>query len=239
MQETMRVTEFAPASVIESTPTRVSAEAGSVGSLPTPDPSAPTEGPTQAAWGPPQFARPSYTGGFAGSAFALQPDGTLRCPAAHPLYPQERRLERNGSLRIVYAARIAHCRSCPLREQCQGHRSPTVKPRRVSAVFEPLSSHDGSASPSVEPPSLLDASASPSAEALSQPVAFLPPSQNVALASTASGLAQAPWSASYGPPRFARPSYTGGFAGSAFALQPDGTLRCPADHPLYLAFAKT
>jgi hypothetical protein len=48
------------------------------------------------------------------------------------------RRERNGSLRLVYAARIAHCRSCPLREQCQGHGSQTVKPRRVSAVFHPL-----------------------------------------------------------------------------------------------------
>jgi hypothetical protein len=39
------------------------------------------------------------------------PDGTLRCPANHPLYPQERRPERNGSLRVLYAARIGHCRT--------------------------------------------------------------------------------------------------------------------------------
>jgi hypothetical protein len=65
-------------------------------------------------YGPPQWARPSFTGGFPGSAFTLQPDGTLRCPADRPLYPQERRPERDGSLRVLYAARISHCRSCQM-----------------------------------------------------------------------------------------------------------------------------
>jgi hypothetical protein len=263
----MRLTEFAPAKVVESMP--VPAQGMELVPVSAPDQSAPTAGPTQTAWpasyGPPRFARPSFTGGFAGSAFALQSDGTLRCPADHPLYPQERRLEHNGSLRLVYAARIAHCRACPLREQCQGHGSQTVKPRRVSAVFEPLSENPvlprKSTSPSVETPSqsvgpasppverafLPDDPIPPPVEALSQPDELpspsvevsslsnepVPPSQEVALAVPAEGLAQAPWSVSYGPPRFARPSHTGGFAGSAFALQPDGTLRCPADHPLY------
>lgn len=93
--------------------------------------------PSPVQYGPPQWARSSFTGGFAGSAFPLQADGTLRCPADHPLYPQERRPERNGSLRVLYAARIGHCRRCPLREQCQ-ESSESVKPRRVSAVFWPL-----------------------------------------------------------------------------------------------------
>ena len=100
-------------------------------------------------YGPPQWARPSFTHGFAGSAFALQPDGTLRCPADHPLYPQERRPERDGSLRVLYAARIGHCRACPLRCQCQ-ESSSSVKPRRVSAVFWPLSSHRSDSSPPLE-----------------------------------------------------------------------------------------
>jgi hypothetical protein len=60
----------------------------------------------QGQYGPAHFARPSFTGGFPGSAFTPQPDGTLRCPADHPLYPQERRPERDGSLRVLYAARI-------------------------------------------------------------------------------------------------------------------------------------
>ncbi len=92
-----------------------------------------------ASYGPPQWAQPSFTHGFPGSAFTPQPDGTLRCPSGHPLYLQERRLERNGSLRVLYAARIGHCRSCPLREQCQESGS-TKKPRRVSAVFWPRTS---------------------------------------------------------------------------------------------------
>ena len=79
------------------------------------------------------------TKGFAGTDFALQPDGTLRCPADHPLYPQEQRAERDGSVRVLSAARIGHCRSCPLRAQCQ-ENTTTSKPRRVSALFWPLTS---------------------------------------------------------------------------------------------------
>jgi len=87
--------------------------------------------------GPPQWAKRSFPGGFPGSALTLQPDGTLRCPADHPLYAHERRPEHDGSLRVLSAGRIGFCRTCPLREQCQEHPS-TKKPRRVSAVFWPL-----------------------------------------------------------------------------------------------------
>ncbi len=45
--------------------------------------------------------------------------------------------ERNGSLRVLYAARIGHCHTCPLRALCQ-ESSTTIKPRRVSAVYWPL-----------------------------------------------------------------------------------------------------
>jgi hypothetical protein len=51
-------------------------------------------------------------------------DGTLPCPENHPLSPQERRLEHDGILRVVYAARIGHCPGCPLREPVSGARSP-------------------------------------------------------------------------------------------------------------------
>jgi hypothetical protein len=130
----MRTTEFAPAQMGESAPfvepVRVSP--------PTP----------QVQYGPPHWARPSFTGGFPGCAFLPQPDGTLRCPADRPLYPQERRPERDGSVRVLYAARIGACRSCPLREQCQASAT-TIKARRVSAVYWPVSS---SSSTSGEPP---------------------------------------------------------------------------------------
>jgi hypothetical protein len=97
----------------------------------------PEKAPPPVQYGPAQWARPSWTSGFPGSAFRLQADGTLRCPADRPLYAQERRPERDGSLRVLYAARIGHCRGCPLRAQCQEHSS-SVKPRRVSAVLWPL-----------------------------------------------------------------------------------------------------
>ncbi|HYU74010.1 MAG TPA: hypothetical protein VEL31_15150 [Ktedonobacteraceae bacterium] len=96
----LRTTEFAPASVAQ--PVLAVEPAGS------------EKQPPKVHYGPAQWARPSFTGGFPGSAFIPQPDGTLRCPADHPLSPQERRPERNGSLRVLYAARIGHCRSCRL-----------------------------------------------------------------------------------------------------------------------------
>jgi hypothetical protein len=115
--------------------------------VPSTDEPEPAEAPSSAVmYGPPQWARPSFTHGFPGSAFTPQPDGTLRCPANHPLYLQERRPERDGSLRVLYAARIGHCRSCPLRAQCQ-ESSSTLKPRRVSAVLWPLSTSPSDSSP--------------------------------------------------------------------------------------------
>jgi hypothetical protein len=91
----LRTTEFAPAREVE------------ISSTDEPDPA---EAPPPAiVYGPPQWAQVSFTHGFPGSAFTPQPDGTLRCPANHPLYPQERRPERDGSLRILHAARIGHC----------------------------------------------------------------------------------------------------------------------------------
>jgi hypothetical protein len=115
----MRTTEFAPANP--------SAESPPV------QPSAPT-----ASYGLPTFASTWKLGHLQGHDFTLPPDGTLRCPTNHPLYPQERRPERDGTLRVVYAARIGACRPCLLRSQCQWHGSSTKKPRRVSAVLHPI-----------------------------------------------------------------------------------------------------
>lgn len=135
-QAELRTTEFAPAREVEA---------------PCTSKPEPVEVPPSAiVYGPPQWARSSFTHGFPGSAFTPQPDGTLRCPANHPLYPQERRPERDGSLRILYAARIGHCRSCPRRSQCQ-ESNTTLKPRRVSAVLWPLSSSHADSSPPPDP----------------------------------------------------------------------------------------
>ncbi len=139
----LRTAEFAPACEVE------------VPSIDEPEPAEAL--PSAIVYGPPQWARPSFTHGFPGSAFTPQPDGTLRCPANHPLYPQERRPERDGSVRILYAARIGHCRACPLRAQCQESRT-ALKPRRVSAVMRPLSSSHPDSSPPPNPTSTSSAS---------------------------------------------------------------------------------
>jgi hypothetical protein len=94
-------------------------------------------GQADVSYQPPVWAI-SRMGCIAGEHFTPQPDGTVQCPAGFPLYPQERRPERDGSVRVVYAARIGHCRPCPRREECQGYGAATKKPRRVSAVLWPL-----------------------------------------------------------------------------------------------------
>jgi hypothetical protein len=90
-------------------------------------------------YGSPASATSWKAGRFTGSDFALQPDGTLCCPAGKTLRPTEQRTEHDGSLPVLYAARILDCRVCPLREKCQWHGSQTTKPRRVSLLLHPLS----------------------------------------------------------------------------------------------------
>jgi hypothetical protein len=111
----VRTTEFAPA---------------------LPPPSAHTTPPS--GYAPPQVGLPWKAGRFSGQDFALQPDGTLRCPADQKLIPHEQRSEADGSLRVVYGASIRSCRPCPLREQCQWNGSATAKPRQVSVLLHPL-----------------------------------------------------------------------------------------------------
>ena len=84
--------------------------------------------PVICGYGKPTVAAPWKAGRFSGQDFALQPDGTLRCPANQTLSAHERRKEADGSLRVVYAASIRSCRPCPLREQCQWNGSATAKP---------------------------------------------------------------------------------------------------------------
>jgi hypothetical protein len=89
-------------------------------------------------YAPAEVALPFKQGRFSGRDFGLQPDGTLRCPAGQMLRATEERREADGSLRLVYAARITHCRGCPFREQCRWHGGNTQKPRRVSVLLHPL-----------------------------------------------------------------------------------------------------
>jgi hypothetical protein len=111
----MRTTEFAPAS----------AEAS--------DRQASTFG-----YAGPEAGLPWKAGRFSGRDFAPQADGTLRCPAGKMLHPTEQRREADGTLRVLFAAKIRDCRGCQLREQCQWHGTTTTKPRRVSLLLHPL-----------------------------------------------------------------------------------------------------
>jgi hypothetical protein len=94
--------------------------------------------PPAAGYGKPAIAAAFKAGRFSGQDFALQSDGTLRCPADQKLIPQELRREADGSLRVVYGASIRSCRPCPLREQCQWSGGATAKPRQVSVLLHPL-----------------------------------------------------------------------------------------------------
>lgn len=118
----LRTTEFAPAIPPPSEPVAT----------------CPPSSPPAAGYGPPTPATSWKTGRFTGADFPLQPDGTLLCPAGKPLHSQERRREADGSLRVVYAASIRHCRPCPLRAQCQWEGNATAKPRQVSVLLHPL-----------------------------------------------------------------------------------------------------
>ena len=77
-------------------------------------------------------------GRFCGQAFALQPDGTLACPASKTLRPTEQQSFADGSLRVLYSARILDCRGCSLRKPRQWHGEGTTKPRRGSRLLHPL-----------------------------------------------------------------------------------------------------
>jgi hypothetical protein len=122
--DSLRTTECAPALPPHNAQT------------PTCLPSPPTAPASESAL--PTTATSWKAGRFTGAGFPLQPDGTLRCPAGQSLRAQEHRREGDGSLRVVYAASIRSCRSCPLREQCQWNGSATQKPRHVSMLLHPL-----------------------------------------------------------------------------------------------------
>jgi len=101
-------------------------------------PEAKAQQPPSSGYGKPAVAAPWKAGRFSGQDFALQPDGTVHCPAGQSLVAHEQRREADGSLRVVYAASIRSCRPCPLRHQCQWEGNATKKPRQVSVLLHPL-----------------------------------------------------------------------------------------------------
>ncbi|GAC1358368.1 MAG: hypothetical protein NVSMB38_41410 [Ktedonobacteraceae bacterium] len=122
---------------LEPTPPRTTEFAPALPAQSEQDAARSASSPPISGYSSPTAATSWKTGRFSGADFPLQPDGTLRCPAGQPLRPQERRREADGSLRVIYAASIRHCRPCPLREQCQWEGNATTKPRQVSVVVHP------------------------------------------------------------------------------------------------------
>ena len=86
---------------------------------------------------PPVIGGTWKAGCYSGEDFVLQSDGTVCCPTGNSLFPQECRREGGGSLRIVYEARIADCRACAQRPQCQWHGKEARHPSRVSVLLHP------------------------------------------------------------------------------------------------------
>jgi hypothetical protein len=114
----LRTTEFAPA-VAEAPETRA-------------------KQPPVQGYSAPVVALPWKAGRFSGHDFTLQSDGVLHCPEGKTLRPTEQRREADGSLRILYSARIRDRRDCPKRPQCQWYGEATTKPRRISLLLHPL-----------------------------------------------------------------------------------------------------
>jgi hypothetical protein len=101
--EPLRITEFAPA--LPPAPPHIAPPAG---------------------YAPPQVGLSWKAGRFSSQDFALQPDGTLRCPNDQKLIPHEQRREAGGSLRVVYGAMssLSASRAVPMEWQRDEKAAP-------------------------------------------------------------------------------------------------------------------
>src|SRR5512135_1613612 len=104
--------------------------------LPVTTPSLSAEQAREEEYGPFHWAGDAgrARGRLAASAFVLQGDGTLQCPAGASLWLQEQRQETPYAQRLVFCAPLEACQSCHLREQCLGRSAQGNRARRVSAV---------------------------------------------------------------------------------------------------------
>src|SRR5262249_42634272 len=92
--------------------------------------------PTPEEYGPWQKVaeKGRATGRFGATAFVLQENGTLRCPAGASLWLSEVRQETPFTQRAVSLAYRTDCQLCSFREQCLGPEAKSHRARRVSAV---------------------------------------------------------------------------------------------------------
>jgi hypothetical protein len=71
---------------------------------------------------------------FSAQAFRVGENDTLICPVGKVLRPCERRVQANGELRVLYAAKVRECRSCEQVEACLGEHEAVKRGRRVSGT---------------------------------------------------------------------------------------------------------
>jgi len=71
---------------------------------------------------------------FSAQDFRFGEGDTLMCPTGKVLRPRERRRQPNGDLRVLYAAKVHDCRTCPQAGACLGRGEAGQEGRRVSGV---------------------------------------------------------------------------------------------------------
>src|SRR5438105_11773398 len=99
---------------------------------------APNLSSARPSFGPPQWGVQREQTAWEGKTFFLNLTAHCVVGKGQRSMREARRPEHDGTVRVLSAARIADCRCCPFRIQCQGHGTSTKKPRRVSAVLHPL-----------------------------------------------------------------------------------------------------
>lgn len=94
----------------------------------------PAPAPVAHGYGPWQVERGEAEASVAGCPIQWQEDGTLRCPAGSPLWLTHLAQENAVRQRAVYAADLADCHGCPLREPCLSHDEDGFRPHHLTVV---------------------------------------------------------------------------------------------------------
>ena len=142
---------------VEKAPARTAASCAAVSSLPETIQTPPVEElvPT---YGPLELSQPwaKARRRFSAQDFQLRADDTLVCPEGKVLRPRERRQLESGDLRVLYAAKVHDCRTCPQAGACLGRGASGDQPRRVSGVRRRTGWHLPAPSATIQqqPPSL-------------------------------------------------------------------------------------
>lgn len=84
-------------------------------------------------------------GPYAAANFWQGEGDTLVCPEGKLLRVNERRVQSNGELRVLYAARVSDCHGCGKREACLGEHESVKRGRRVSGTRQVVGSHQPNA----------------------------------------------------------------------------------------------